>query len=579
MTERLLGLVALIMVATACSGGAGNDAAADNPPGTATCDSLVARGGIEAAGVTVDYDSLPVAKNVKHKIDIDAAEDGCIYEALFELKRERGCALRLEFGAVRGTRGGLRKVELTADSFCPGFPDDKEGTYRLIGGHGPLDLLSPTRVPDRSADASCIDDLAIRFPDRLLTLQRHDGRTIEVNLAGLTLVGSTRSRGVASATCLETGCAEPFHDDGTGWCVSSSCASGFHSDGAGRCVPEGRCAAGHHDGGDGTCVENGRCSTGYHDDGDGQCVAHGCATGFHDDGTGVCVSTGCAEGYANLGGGCEPCSPLTCSEQGKECGQVPDGCGRQLDCGSCSPPLSCGGGGVANVCGCTPTITCESRGQNCDTFVDDCGTTVECGSCASPQTCGGDGSPGVCGCRREWQQLPLTGGLATVDWRAVRGTTRNNVWIIGGGTVLRWDGTRLSSVNVGTWGDWHDLWVTANSDVWIAGSQGKLIRSNGASWTVVQAPNGNFNAIDGSSLTNVWLAADGNIVTRFDGTSWSSSASTSPGSCFPGCNYTDIAVVSENDVSLTDAEGSYHWDGTRWTRGAAFNAVSAATGV
>jgi phosphatidylinositol-3-phosphatase len=46
-----------------------------------------------------------------------------------------------------------------------------------------------------------------------------------------------------------------------------------------------------------------------------------------------------------------PCTPTTCAAQGKTCGNIPDGCGGLVGCGSCTSPLSCGGGGAPNVCG------------------------------------------------------------------------------------------------------------------------------------------------------------------------------------------------------------------------------------
>ena len=46
-----------------------------------------------------------------------------------------------------------------------------------------------------------------------------------------------------------------------------------------------------------------------------------------------------------------PCTPTTCVAQGKNCGTIPDGCGGTLTCGVCIAPNTCGGGGVANVCG------------------------------------------------------------------------------------------------------------------------------------------------------------------------------------------------------------------------------------
>jgi hypothetical protein len=48
------------------------------------------------------------------------------------------------------------------------------------------------------------------------------------------------------------------------------------------------------------------------------------------------------------GGGCVP---TTCAAQAKNCGTISDGCGGTLACGTCTSPATCGGGGIANVCG------------------------------------------------------------------------------------------------------------------------------------------------------------------------------------------------------------------------------------
>src|SRR5262249_17366319 len=45
------------------------------------------------------------------------------------------------------------------------------------------------------------------------------------------------------------------------------------------------------------------------------------------------------------------CTPTTCAAQGKNCGTIADGCGGALSCGTCTPPQTCGGGGVAHACG------------------------------------------------------------------------------------------------------------------------------------------------------------------------------------------------------------------------------------
>jgi hypothetical protein len=47
----------------------------------------------------------------------------------------------------------------------------------------------------------------------------------------------------------------------------------------------------------------------------------------------------------------DACFSTSCAIEGKECGEIPDGCGGTLDCGGCPGTLSCGGGGTPNVCG------------------------------------------------------------------------------------------------------------------------------------------------------------------------------------------------------------------------------------
>jgi RHS repeat-associated protein len=51
-------------------------------------------------------------------------------------------------------------------------------------------------------------------------------------------------------------------------------------------------------------------------------------------------------------GGTE-CSPKACQDSDANCGILEDGCGATLDCGACTAPETCGGGGHANVCGVT----------------------------------------------------------------------------------------------------------------------------------------------------------------------------------------------------------------------------------
>ncbi len=94
------------------------------------------------------------------------------------------------------------------------------------------------------------------------------------------------------------------------------------------------------------------------------------------------------------------CGLQTCQSVGANCGPVGDGCGDVLDCGACTAPQTCGGGGTPSVCGghagCVPR-TCASAGAACGPIGDGCGGALDCGSCEAPATCGGGGTPSVCG--------------------------------------------------------------------------------------------------------------------------------------------------------------------------------------
>ena len=52
------------------------------------------------------------------------------------------------------------------------------------------------------------------------------------------------------------------------------------------------------------------------------------------------------------GGACKGRNtPALCAAQGKNCGVIDDDQGGQVNCGTCKGKQTCGGGGVANVCG------------------------------------------------------------------------------------------------------------------------------------------------------------------------------------------------------------------------------------
>ncbi len=91
-----------------------------------------------------------------------------------------------------------------------------------------------------------------------------------------------------------------------------------------------------------------------------------------------------------LDGGVGPCVPQSCTEQNIQCGFAGDGCGSLILCGSCPTTQSCGGGGVPSQCGSGATCvatTCAQLGYECGSASDGCGGLLDCGGCDTTSRC------------------------------------------------------------------------------------------------------------------------------------------------------------------------------------------------
>jgi len=98
---------------------------------------------------------------------------------------------------------------------------------------------------------------------------------------------------------------------------------------------------------------------------------------------------------------CVPVPPVCTGK----CGSLGDGCGGSVDCSTsggvtCSGFQTCGGGGVPNQCGCTPTGSCSAAGLICGSVSNGCGGAIACGSCpaGSPKCCGDSCVPATSQC-------------------------------------------------------------------------------------------------------------------------------------------------------------------------------------
>jgi len=239
-------------------------------------------------------------------------------------------------------------------------------------------------------------------------------------------------------------CAKGVCVPGAG-CTPLTCTTatgrycGTIGDGCGGTLTCGDCPAGSTCGGAGvanTCAPT-NCTA-------GTCMAAGGARYCDSigDGCGRTLDCGaCTGGQVCTSNVCRTagCVPLTCNAGvSRYCGVIGDGCGGSLDCGTCAAPNTCGGQGVANVCGdpnckkitCTPT----GGGQYCGTIGDGCGGTLTCpttcpmGTCGGAPPGGGTGVPNVCptmttgGCTGIACNVPKCTGTATTS---ISGTVRD----------------------------------------------------------------------------------------------------------------------------------------------------------
>jgi hypothetical protein len=187
-------------------------------------------------------------------------------------------------------------------------------------------------------------------------------------------------------------------------CAAQNAKCGYVGDGCGASVFCGTCPPGETCGGGGVPNECGgpKCTP-------RSCAAQAIECGPAGDGCGGRLFCGeCVGGKVCGGGGIPgkcgnpntvPCKPRTCADQKVSCGPAGDGCGGALDCGTCVPPETCGGGGEPGVCGapkCTPR-TCAQYGAECGTIANGCGGLLDCGICPPGKTCGGGGIPYKCG--------------------------------------------------------------------------------------------------------------------------------------------------------------------------------------
>lgn len=162
-------------------------------------------------------------------------------------------------------------------------------------------------------------------------------------------------------------------------------------------------------------------------------------------------------------------------------------------------------------------------------------------------------------------QNPTTSNL-----KAVWGTGPDNVYVVGAGTVMHWNGTAWTDLAppstvglAGVWGFGSEVFVVGGQNRQPAGTgMGVIQRWNGTTWTQWTSPvNEALRAVWGTSATNVFAVGYNGAAIRFTGgASWSTLNSRTTQ------HLAAIWGTAANDIwAVGDAGTIDHWTGTQWS--------------
>lgn len=236
--------------------------------------------------------------------------------------------------------------------------------------------------------------------------------------------------------------------------------------------------------------------------------------------SGACVFTDSdplGDGDGDNGGDGDECTPVTCAELEATCGELDDGCGGTLACGSCNHPAVCGGRGAANLCA-IPEADRECTGPWC--FENPSPRPME----------------------------PLSMFARSPD----------DVWAVGAnGAVSRFDGERWTAVDSGTEAHLSGVWAAAGDDAWAVGAAGAFLHWDGSSWSPVSAGQGaaNLGGVSGSGPANVWVVGT-NYARRFDGDAWRQAGLTVPA--------LDDVYAAPGQTWAIGEQRVWSWNGLGW---------------
>jgi hypothetical protein len=184
---------------------------------------------------------------------------------------------------------------------------------------------------------------------------------------------------------------------------------------------------------------------------------------------------------------------------------------------------------------------------------------------------------------RRWQAWPLPAGLNGFIVAAAS-SSPSDVWAVGGGYALHWNGTRWAVAH--TWpqaGQTTSVVAISPSDVWVFGSSGFSGEAGLGTWhydgrtwarqTGIAAAIYRASAVSGHDVWAITVSPRGGSVLHYDGRAWARLASAD--SALADTQLDDVLAVSGTSVwvsGLSPVNGTdghlvlARWNGRCWKR-------------
>jgi uncharacterized protein YjdB len=157
-----------------------------------------------------------------------------------------------------------------------------------------------------------------------------------------------------------------------------------------------------------------------------------------------------------------------------------------------------------------------------------------------------------------WARMSAPGVSANL--RYLWGASAHDVFAVGDGTILRYDGAGWGSMPSGASGRLSGVWGTSGTNVFAVGEDGVILHYDGTTWAAMTSgTTAALSAIWGTAPNDVYAVGLGTII-HYDGSGWG--ANLSP----PAGYLSSVWGTSRSNVHAVGIWGhAVHFDGSAWS--------------